>query len=111
VLAAANIRAHHGEPSWLEARFPDSELLLTFDRRLLLRAAARDVSGVTLASLGFPDPVPFPIEDAPDLARFTVPWWGWIAGGVAAVGAASVAVFLLTKREPSHGIGSVTADF
>lgn len=100
--------------SRLEASFADTGMLENYAGELLIKVFAREVSGIVVASHGDPDPISTPIGRSPELSGMAaeIPSWVWyVAAGVAAVGAATAGVVLLSGRETKQGIGPIIAEF
>lgn len=96
----------------LEATIQDTGELQAYDGQLLLRVLLREVSGVTIASFGDPDPSPVPLANAGGGFSLDIPWWGWVtAASVVVLGAATAAIVIGSDREVVYGIGPINAQF
>ena len=111
IVAAAQDRAEHEPAPVLEASFADTGHLENVIGQLLVRAVAKDVSGVALAHIGDPDPVPTNVAARDDVTVDTIPWWLWVAGSVAVAGAATATMVFVGSGEDTRAIGPVSATF
>jgi len=99
------------ERDLIEASFADDGRLTNLAGQVLLRVIAKDVSGVKLADLGGAEPLPVAVGEAESHFEFSLPWWVWVAGGVAVAGAAAAAIAATTRGEDRRGIGPINAEF
>lgn len=111
VIATRSVRARRGDLATVAAVFSENELPAGSDERVRVRVAAADLAGVKLSAIGDPEPRSLPIGVREDPRSGGVPWWLWVAGGVAVAGAAAAAVVLSTGADPEPGIGPVTIRF
>ena len=95
----------------LHARFADEGDLENFAGGLLVRVLAKDLSGVSVAALGVPDPVAVAIGEAEDEPGTGIPWWVWAAGGVVVAGAAAATAIVATSGPGDPVIGGISASF
>lgn len=109
VHSAEKIRTSE-DGTTLEAEFVDNGELENYAGQVLVRVVLRDLSGVSIAGFGDPDPVPMELTGDPSGAP--LPWYTWaIAGGVLAVGAATVGIVLLATSGETRGIGPIGVTF
>lgn len=112
IIEVAQVRATHGTPNVLEASFEDRGDLENFAGQLLVRLVAKDVSGVALATIGDPSPVPTSVGEAPIEGAAGIPWWVWLVGGVAVAAGTATAIGLgVSGKEDGRGVGPVSVTF
>ncbi len=101
--------------SSFEARFKDEGQFENFAGRILLKGLLQDLSGVTIATIGDPDPLSLPIVTGESASGIRVPWWVWVViGGAAVVGGATAGAVVLARRDsggPTRGIGPIEVSF
>jgi hypothetical protein len=109
---SAHVRVPDSGEREIEADFIETRELENYAGQLLLKVYVRDVSGVVIASAGDPDLLAVSYAEPPGGAGIDIPWWVWaLAGGVAAAGAVTAGVVVLSNRQTKQGIGPVSAEF
>ncbi|MBI2378786.1 MAG: hypothetical protein HYV07_32630 [Deltaproteobacteria bacterium] len=111
VMLKASTRAEHGK---LVARFGLTDSIAADIRaRVLVRAVAKETSGVAIFTLGAEEPKSVPVErvEAPSTVS-RIPWWVWVAGGAGVVGVTAVVIAAASSGgAPSRTIGPVGITF
>jgi hypothetical protein len=109
VHRAEKVRAHDNV---LEATVVDTNDLQAYGGQLLLRVILRDVSGVSIATFGDPDPGSVVVRGESSSLKLDVPWWVWVvAGGVVAAAAGTTIAVVTSDRDVRYGIGPINAQF
>ncbi len=112
VIEVAQVRARRGPPDRLEASFEDRGDLTNVSGQLLVRLVAKDVSGVALAGIGEASPIAVDVKASERGTSPGLPWWVWVASGVAVAGAATaVALAVGSGGEPPRALGPTTITF
>ena len=99
----------------IKATFKDTGEYENFAGQILLKAFLQDVSGVSIATIGDPDPVSMPVQKGESMSGVNIPWWVWVViGGAAVIGGATAGAVVLAKNRdsgPTQGIGPIEVTF
>ncbi|MBI4818577.1 MAG: hypothetical protein HY791_20080 [Deltaproteobacteria bacterium] len=111
VMLKASSRA---EGSVLSARFELTESIANDIRsRVLARIVAKEISGISVFSLGTEQPLSIDVERAEKPSTVsTMPWWIWVAGGAGIIGISAIVVAAASGSDSgSRAIGPVGVTF
>ena len=105
-----------GDQPTLIAEFGDDGTLADPTGRIYVSASLEGPGRVPVADLGRPEPVAVEVEDNASIGSFSLPWWAWVALGVAAAGGATAAIVVAATgdgdgTDADRGIGPIDIKF